>query len=125
MKKPSLATKKNIKSVITIIPMSTSPIYSSSSSSQLTALLSLATHTTLCINLRHRSTALLVRIRQQRALVEFLRARRHVDGRVAREEVDGLEADFEDLAGHYGEVFDAWDLVERGSLSVGWGWVGI
>jgi len=52
-----------------------------------------------------------VRVRQQRALVELLRARRHVDGRVAREEVDGLEADFEDLAGHYGEVFDARDLL--------------
>ena len=62
-----------------------------------------------------------MRVRQQRALVELLRARRHVDGRVAREEVDGLEADFEDLAGHYGEVFDAWDLVERRVCQ----WVGV
>ena len=51
-----------------------------------------------------------MRVRQQRALVELLRAGRHVDGRVAREEVDGLEADLQDLAGHYGEVFDARDL---------------
>ena len=52
-----------------------------------------------------------MRIRKQRALVELLRAGRHVDSRVAREEVDGLEADFEDLAGHHGEVFDARDLL--------------
>ena len=51
-----------------------------------------------------------MRIRQQRALVKRLRAGRHVDGRVPREEVDRLEADFEDLAGHDGEVFDAGDL---------------
>lgn len=49
-------------------------------------------------------------VRQQRTLVELLRARRHVDGRVPREEVDRLEADFEDLAGHDGEIFDAWHL---------------
>lgn len=51
-----------------------------------------------------------MRTSQQRALVELLRAGRHVDGRVAREEVDRLEADFEDFAGHHGEIFDAGDL---------------
>ena len=80
---------------------------------QLTATPLFAPHTPFSINPRHRST-LLVRIRQQRALVELLRAGRHVDGWVAREEVDRLEADFEDFAGHHGEVFDArnlWDIV--------------
>jgi hypothetical protein len=91
-----------------------SHIYISTSSfpppSQLTATPLLAPHTPVSIDLRHRS-ALLVRIRQQRALVELLRAGRHVDGWVAREEVDWLEVDFEDFAGHDGEVFDAWNLL--------------
>jgi len=83
---------------------------SHSSPSQLTAAALLTAHTPFSIDLRHHS-ALLVRVRQQCALVELLRAGRHIDGRVAREEIDRLEADFEDFAGHDGEIFDARDLL--------------
>ena len=114
----TIIRKKKKRRFISIIPTSPPPIYYFL---QLTALFSFAPHASFSINLRHRSTALLVRIRQQRALVELLRAGRHVDGRVAREEVDGLEADFEDLAGHHGEVFDARDLVKGGFCQ----WVGV
>ena len=55
----------------------------------------------------------MVNVGQQSALVEVLGARRHVYGRVLREEVDGLEADFEHLARHDGEIFDARDLSVR------------
>ena len=78
-------------------------------SSQLTARL-LTAHTAFRVDLC-RLSALVVDVSQQSTLVERLGARRHVDSRVLREEVDGLEADFEDLAGHYGEVFDARDLL--------------
>ena len=53
---------------------------------------------------------LLMLLAKQHALVEVLRAGRHVERRVLGEEVDGLEGDFEDLAGHYWEVFDTRDL---------------
>ena len=96
---------------MTFIPTSPPTALIYHSPSQLTALFSFAPHASFSINLRHRSTALLVRIRQQRALVELLRAGRHIDGRVAREEIDRLEADFEDFAGHDGEIFDARDLL--------------
>jgi len=46
-----------------------------------------------------------------------LSARRHIDGRVLREEVDGLEADFEHLARHHGEVFNAWNLRRKPELA--------
>lgn len=78
---------------------------------QLTPTPLLTTHTSISIHLRNRC-ALLMRTCQQRTLIELLRARRHVDGRVPHEEIDGFEAHFQHFAGHYGKVFDAWDLEE-------------
>lgn len=56
-------------------------------------------------------------VSQQSALVESLSARRHINGRVLRKEVDGLEADFEYLARHHREVFDAWNLRKEKEVS--------
>jgi hypothetical protein len=70
----------------------------------------LTPHAPITFHFPHHRSALMMRSCQQRTLVELLRARRHVDCRVPREEVDGLEADFQHFAGHYREVFDAWDL---------------
>lgn len=59
----------------------------------------------------------MVNVSQQSTLVESLGARRHIDGWVLREEVDGLEADFEHLTRHHGEILDAWDLWREGGIS--------